>query len=141
MTHDEIVAMFDRHRASLEEHDIDALARDYAEDCVLESPMAGGSVQGRDAIARVSRAWIAAFPDVTHRREALLIDGDQVVELERLSGTDKGGFMGLTPSNKSFESCLVRMYTLRDGQIAHERRIYDFTGLLVQIGVLKAKPA
>jgi len=30
---------------------------------------------------------------------------------------------------------------LRNGKIVHERRIYDFTGLLVQIGVLKAKPA
>jgi hypothetical protein len=28
-----------------------------------------------------------------------------------------------------------------DGLIEHERRIYDFTGLLVQIGVLRAKPA
>lgn len=27
-----------------------------------------------------------------------------------------------------------------DGQIAHEKRIYDFTGFLVEIGVLKAKP-
>jgi hypothetical protein len=25
--------------------------------------------------------------------------------------------------------------------IAHETRIYDFTGLLVQVGVLRAKPA
>jgi hypothetical protein len=28
-----------------------------------------------------------------------------------------------------------------DGAVVHERRIYDFTGMLVQIGVLKAKPA
>jgi hypothetical protein len=28
-----------------------------------------------------------------------------------------------------------------DGLIEHERRIYDFTGLLVQLGVLRAKPA
>ena len=25
--------------------------------------------------------------------------------------------------------------------VVHERRIYDFTGMLVQIGVLKARPA
>jgi hypothetical protein len=31
--------------------------------------------------------------------------------------------------------------TFADGLIAHERRIYDFTGLLLQIGVLRAKPA
>ena len=30
---------------------------------------------------------------------------------------------------------------LRDGHIVHERRIYDFTGILVQVGLLKAKPA
>ena len=27
-----------------------------------------------------------------------------------------------------------------DGQIVQERRVYDFTGMLVQIGVLKARP-
>jgi len=35
----------------------------------------------------------------------------------------------------------VFLYDLRDGRIAHERRIYDFTGLLIQAGLLKAKPA
>jgi predicted ester cyclase len=100
-----------------------------------------GTVYGKEAAAQVSRAWINAFPDVVYKRESQIIDGDSVVELETLSGTDTGGFMGLPPSNKSFECRLVRMYTIRDGLIAHERRIYDFTGMLVQIGVLKAKPA
>jgi hypothetical protein len=30
---------------------------------------------------------------------------------------------------------------MTDGRIVHERRILDFTGVLVQVGVLKAKPA
>ena len=34
----------------------------------------------------------------------------------------------------------VLVFELRDGKITHERRLYDFTGLLVQVGVLKAKP-
>ena len=33
------------------------------------------------------------------------------------------------------------LYRLDDGLIAEERRIYDFTGLLMQVGVLKGKPA
>ena len=33
------------------------------------------------------------------------------------------------------------LFTLEDGLIVHERRVYDFTGMLVQIGLLKAKPA
>ena len=31
--------------------------------------------------------------------------------------------------------------TLKDGLIVRERRIYDFAGLLIQIGLLKVKPA
>ena len=35
---------------------------------------------------------------------------------------------------------MAYMFTLRDGLIVHERRVYDFTGMLIQIGLLKAKP-
>ena len=34
-----------------------------------------------------------------------------------------------------------RTTAVRDGLIVRDRRIYDFTGLLLQIGILKAKPA
>ena len=39
------------------------------------------------------------------------------------------------------EALCAFVYTLRDGAIVHERRILDFTGVLIQVGVLKAKPA
>jgi hypothetical protein len=31
-------------------------------------------------------------------------------------------------------------YTLKDGLITRQESVYDFTGWLVQVGVLKAKP-
>jgi predicted ester cyclase len=49
--------------------------------------------------------------------------------------------MEMPPTGKPFRLQVVRLYTLANGQIATERRIYDFTGMLVQIGLLKAKPA
>jgi hypothetical protein len=36
---------------------------------------------------------------------------------------------------------MALLCTLENGLIRHERRIYDFTDVLVQIGVLKIKPA
>jgi steroid delta-isomerase-like uncharacterized protein len=140
VTRDQIADFFARYRQAHDRHDTAALIEFYADDCVVESPMAG-TLSGRDAVRKVSDAWIAAFPDVTFALASQVIDGESVVELETLTGTDTGGFMGLPPTNKSFELRLVRMYTLRDGRIVYERRIYDFTGMLVQIGVLKAKPA
>jgi hypothetical protein len=35
----------------------------------------------------------------------------------------------------------VFLFVIKDGKIHHERRVYDFTGLMIQLGVLKAKPA
>ena len=56
------------------------------------------------------------------------------------AGTNTGGFMNMAPTGKHFRFAAVLICTMRDGQIAHEKRIYDFTGFLLEIGVLKAKP-
>jgi len=140
MTREEIVNLFDRRRGAYARLDAEALAADHAEDSVLESPMAGGTVNGREAIAKIYREWFAGFPDVSMDWNYLMIDGDSVVQMATASGTDTGGFMGLHPTGKGFLFPIVLMFTLKDDRIAHERRIYDFTGMLVQIGLLKAKP-
>lgn len=140
MTREETTAFFDRRLDAMTRHDSAALAADYAPGCVVESRMAG-TVTGRAANEEVYRAWFAAFPDAMPHREVLLIDGTQVAEVATLAGTDKGGFMGLPASGKSFQFTIAFLYTMKDGQIVHERRVYDFVGMLVQLGVLKTKPA
>ena len=121
--------------------DIDALAFDYAEDCVLESPLAGGQVRGRAAIDGVNRGFLVSFPDFAIDNQEIIVEGSRVVQIVTLSGTNRGGFMGLSPTGKHFQFPLVLIFTFENGLIVHERRIYDFTGLLTQVGVLKAKPA
>ena len=44
-------------------------------------------------------------------------------------------------ANVPVPNATVTVYTLDGNQIIHERRILDFTGVLVQVGVLRAKPA
>jgi hypothetical protein len=98
MTHDEIVAFFQRREDLDNDFDAAALAADYADAAVIDSPIAG--VRTRPLAAEQAlKAVFAAFLDTA-----------------------------------------VFLYELRDHHIVRERRIYDFTGLLVQIGVLKAKP-
>jgi predicted ester cyclase len=57
-----------------------------------------------------------------------------------VSGTDTGGFMNLPPTGKRFGFPLVLIYRLKNGLIVHQQSVYDFTGWLMQVGVLKAKP-
>jgi steroid delta-isomerase-like uncharacterized protein len=139
MTRDETQRFFDSRVAAWHRRDVDALMRAHTDDCVLESPLAG-KVTGRPAIENVYRAFTTSFPDVAIENPELIVDGDHVVQTVTFSGTNTGGFMGMAPTGKRFSFAAVLICTMRDGQIAHERRIYDFTGFLMEIGVLKAKP-
>jgi anti-sigma B factor antagonist len=139
MTREETTALFARRQDALNRHDVAGLATLFAENCVVESPTAGGVVQGLPTVEAIHRAWVTGFPDVVFATEDLLIDGDRVAWIVRAAGTDTGGFMGFPPTGRAFEVPMVLLATLDDRHIVHERRIYDFTGMLVQIGILKAK--
>jgi steroid delta-isomerase-like uncharacterized protein len=139
VTRDETRQLFDRRVDAWRRHDVDVLMSAHTDDCVLESPLAG-NVSGRAAIENVYRAFITSFPDLTIDRPELVVDGDRVVQTVTFSGTNTGGFMGMAPTGKHFSFAAVLICSMRDDHIAHERRIYDFTGFLLEIGVLKAKP-
>jgi uncharacterized protein (TIGR02246 family) len=140
MTRDEILALAARRQAAWAARDPVALAATHAENGVVASP-AGGALEGRAEIERVYRRWFAAFPDIVMHQDELLIDGDRVVVVARMSGTHAGDFFGLPPTGRHVEVQVAQVMTVAGGLVSEERRIYDFTGVLVQVGVLKAKPS
>ena len=139
VTRDEIVALVTRRLAAMAARDVAALAATHAENGSVASPM-GGVLEGRAEIERNYRIWFSAFRDVVMEQDDLLIDGDRVVLVARLRGTHSGDFLGLPPTGRLMEFQVAQVMIVADGLVVEERRIYDFTGLLVQIGVLKAKP-
>lgn len=138
MTREQMLAFFARRQQAFENLDAAMLAADYADDAVIESPIAG--VHHGRAAEQAFRAVFQAFHDMKQTVEALIIDGDRVAEVRSMSATHTGEFLGLAPTGKPFHLNMVFLYDLKDGKIVGERRIYDFTGMLMQIGVLKAKP-
>jgi steroid delta-isomerase-like uncharacterized protein len=140
MTRAETKQFFDRRVDAWRRGDAEALTSAHTEDCALESPIAG-AVTGRAAIENVYRGFLSSFPDLSVERPDLIVEDGRVVQLVTFSGTNTGGFMGVPPTGKKFSFPAVLVCTMRNGLIAHETRIYDFTGFLMEIGVLKAKPA
>jgi steroid delta-isomerase-like uncharacterized protein len=140
MTREEIMAIFTRREAAWRAHDAAALAADHAPDAIVISPT-GGVLEGREDIERVYRIWFKAFPDLGFTERDVLVDGDRAVLVFTVTGTHAGDFFGLAASGRRVQALCAFVYTLRDGLIVHERRILDFTGVLIQVGVLKAKPA
>jgi predicted ester cyclase len=69
-----------------------------------------------------------------------MVDKDRVVRISTMTGTNKGGFMDLPSTGDRVSVPVVLIFTLKNGKIVEEQRVYDFTGMLVQADVLKAKP-
>jgi len=140
MTREEIAEFFAGRDAAWQRHDSAALAADHTENGEVDSPLRG-KVKGYRAILTTYTDFFASFPDAQYFTEDLLIDGNKVVQFIKMNGTQKGDFCGLPPSGKRFQMRCAFLFSFENDRIVHELRIYDFTGILVQLGVLKAKPA
>jgi steroid delta-isomerase-like uncharacterized protein len=139
MTREETLAFFAKREGAWRQRDPAALALGHAEDCTVESPMFS-SVKGRAAIQKSYESLFQSFPDWDLVDEPALIDGDRVAQPFTARATHVGRFMGLEGTGRRFEVHGVMLMEMEDGLIAHERRIYDFAGLLIQVGVLRGKP-
>lgn len=137
----ELQAIVARFTETWQRRDSTGLARHHAPDGVAESPMYS-TLRGRKAIEDAYRAFFTSFPDATTAVENIVVDPPYVVVFTTVNATHKNDFFGLPGTGRHIEFRMSRLMKMNDdGLIEHERRIYDFTGLLVQIGVLRAKPA
>ena len=122
-------------------HDPKALAADHTVDGVVHSPMFA-SVTGRDAIEQSYVALFRIFPDWSITFDEAIIDSSgRAAHPCDVTATHRGEFLGMAGTGKRITFRGVLLYTLVDGLIAEESRLYDFTGLLFQAGVLRARPS
>jgi steroid delta-isomerase-like uncharacterized protein len=140
MTRADLQNIAERYLEVWQRHDAPGVALFHAADSVAESPMYA-TLRGRKAIEHAASAFMTSFPDLMIELDALLIDPQQVAMFLSAGATHMSDFFGLPGTNRHIDfrvAWLIRMNG--DGLIEYERRIYDFTGVLLQLGVLRAKP-
>jgi steroid delta-isomerase-like uncharacterized protein len=141
MTNDDIRTFIRAHVGAWVRRDVDALVADYADDCELASPMFR-AVRGKSGVEASYRDLFRGFSEWAIEIDDVLIDrekGDRAVMLTRANALQVGEMFGFPPSGRRFEINAVQFYRFENGRIASERRLYDFSGMLIQLGILKAK--
>ncbi len=141
MTQEQVAAFMRRHVDAWNRRDPDLLCANHAPDGVVLSPMFH-KMEGRAQICRTYAELFSAFPDWEMRYEDPFVNEGRVAVFFSVVATHKGDFMGVRGTGRrcSFEG--VSLFDLDANLlIAHERRVYDFTGLLVQLGVLRVRVA
>jgi steroid delta-isomerase-like uncharacterized protein len=140
MTRDEIVALLTRRAEAFAARDVEALANTHAQHGTVYSPIFT-TLRGRAQILESYRSLFRIFPDWTYEPDEPLIDGDRVAVPFTVQATHVGEFMGIEGTGRRFAVQGVQIFTMDHGYIAEDVRIYDFSGLLIQVGILRTKPA
>jgi predicted ester cyclase len=79
---------------------------------------------------------------MTFTRRHLLIDGDQAAEFFTVRGTHSAPFHGVAATARRIDINGAYFYAFgADGLIIQDQRVYDVTRMMVQLGMLKAKPS
>ena len=141
MTSDETRALIDQFVHAWRRQDEKALSACYADGCQVVSPIfhtLNGRVQVEQSYADLFRA----FAHQTVNVDDIVIGSDEPtrsVLVCTLRSTHVGEIFGMPPTGKRIDRTVVYIHTMADGKISREVRIYDFTSMLVQLGVLRVK--
>jgi steroid delta-isomerase-like uncharacterized protein len=115
--------------------DLEAVDPYTTPDFVHHDPPFSGVPEGRDGLRAMSATVRAALPDWHSDLEALVAEGDQVVERFTASGTHRGELFGVAATGKTLVLPGINMYRIDEGRIAEMWSRLDVLGLLRQLGL------
>ena len=118
--------------------DIDGFGRQLADDFV-EREEIPGIPPTKDGVIQYFRLLLAAFPDMRMDVEDIIASGDKAVARVRVTGTNKGEFMGMPATGKSVSVKLIDITRFGDDGLAREHwGVVDQLGMMQQLGVIPA---
>lgn len=91
---------------------------------------------GREGLKFVLNSMFTGFPDMKWTVHEQIAEGEKVVTRFTWTGTHKGEFMGIPPTNKRVEVWGLVIDVVRNGLFSESRIIMDTIGLLQQLGVM-----
>ena len=92
---------------------LDAIA---TEELVLHAGR--NTVSGRGTLRTTIGDFLTGFPDVKHRIEDLVIEGDRVVTRWRGVGHHRGSYDGIAPTGREIDYTGITIFRIAEGRIA-----------------------
>jgi steroid delta-isomerase-like uncharacterized protein len=94
----------------------------------------------REAFKALGSAYFKAFPDMHLTIHDMIAEGDWVAMHYTWTGTNRGEFMGMPPTNRQVTSSGMGFYRVENSLLAEQRVCEDMLGLLQQLGVVPPPP-
>ena len=101
----------------------------------LVAPNVSGAAVGPAAYKRQIAAFVAGFPDLRFVVDEIISENDRVVAVWTWSGTHRGEFLGIAPTNKKVSVVGITIHQMANGKILDSHAAWDSLGLVRQLGV------
>lgn len=101
----------------------------------LHDPNVSGSQTGPEAYKRQVARFTTAFPDLRFAIEDMVSEKDKVVVYWIVSGTHKGEFAGIPPTDKTISVEGITINHIANRKILDSYISWDALGLMRQLGV------
>lgn len=111
-------------------------ANDLVAENFIEHLPFPGQEPGREGLKFTLQSMFTGFPDMNWTVQEQIAEGEKVVTRFSWTGTHKGNFMGVPPTDKTVEVWGVVIDVVRNGLFTESRIIMDTIGLLQQLGVI-----
>src|SRR5215216_887022 len=94
------------------------------------------TIQGKEGFKQSLSTQFKAFPDIHTKIEHIVAENDLVVVYLNFTGTHKGEFQGIPPTNKPVNIRSADLYRVEDEIIVGHWDVVDQLNLLQQTGVI-----
>jgi steroid delta-isomerase-like uncharacterized protein len=118
----------------LSKGNLDVLDEVVADDFVEHQEMPGMPT-GKEGVRAFTTTFRAAFPDLTVKTLAAVVEGDEVWIYSSMRGTHEGEFMGIPPTGKTFEITGFDRVRIKDGQAVEHWGVFEDLAMMQQLGV------
>lgn len=112
-----------------------AMDEDYATDFVYHGPT-GEDIRGLKNYKQFFSNLLDAFPDTHFTFDDIVAEGDKVVTRFTWTGTHKGEFQGIPPTNKKITIWGITIVRIVGGKAVEEWEMMDIMGFMQQLGVI-----
>jgi predicted SnoaL-like aldol condensation-catalyzing enzyme len=93
--------------------------------------------QGAAGFKQFFTDWFDAVPDWNYTLTKIVAEGDTVWAYGSYSGTQKGDWLGIPATNKSYSINAVDIFRIENGKLAEHWDVLDTYSLFKQLGVIQ----
>lgn len=96
-----------------------------------------GLPNGKAALRKFAEYFRSAFPDLTYHVDMTIADGDMIAGYMTASGTQKGEYYGIAPTNKHISWKEMHMARIKDGKMTEHWALIDTYGMYKDLDAIK----